>query len=209
MLQRFSFAYCAAAALEASLMKREPLSNHPGTWWAPLRDLRHSSFQWLFMSFIVAIHTCVTFFLNVPGCPTGYLGPGGLHDQAKHVNCTGGAARYVDVLFFGSVHIYQNPTPKKIYDTHVPFDPEGLLGSFTSLFLVFLGVQAGKILLAFPGWQDRLRRFWIWTFILGSLAGLLCNFAKEGGVIPVNKNLWSLSFVLALGSMAFFLFSIM
>ena len=209
VLQRFSFAFCAAAVLEASLMKREPLSNHPGTWWAPIRDIRHSHFQWLFMLFIVSIHTGVTFLLNVPGCPTGYLGPGGLHDQAKNPNCTGGAARYVDVLFFGSQHIYQNPTPKKIYDTHVPFDPEGLLGSFTSLFLVFLGVQAGKILLAFPGWQERMKRFWIWAFILGSLAGLLCDFAKEGGMIPVNKNLWSLSFVLALGSMAYFLFSLM
>ena len=209
VLQRFSFTYCVAALLELGLMKREPLSSHPGTWWAPLRDLCRSPFQWLFMTSVVALHTGLTFLLKVPGCPTGYLGPGGLHDQARHENCTGGAARYVDVQFFGSQHIYQHPTPMKIYDTHVPFDPEGLLGSFTSLFLVFLGVQAGKIILAFPSWQSRVKRFWIWTFVLGSLAGLLCDFSKEAGVIPVNKNLWSLSFILALGSMAFFLFSLM
>ena len=43
-------------------------------------------------------------------------------------NCTGGAARYIDVYVFGSNHIYQNPTPKDIYKTTQPFDPEGLLG---------------------------------------------------------------------------------
>lgn len=39
----------------------------------------------------------------------------------------------------------------------------------------------------------------------GFVAAWLCGFSKDDGVIPVNKNLWSLSFVLALASMAFFL----
>jgi heparan-alpha-glucosaminide N-acetyltransferase len=39
----------------------------------------------------------------------------------------------------------------------------------------------------------------------GLIAGILCNFSKNDGIIPVNKNLWSLSFVLGLASMAFLL----
>lgn len=33
--------------------------------------------------------------------------------------------------------------------------------------------------------------------------GLLCGFSKNGGLIPLNKNLFSLSFALVLSGMAF------
>ena len=42
----------------------------------------------------------------------GYLGPGGLHDNASYINCTGGAAGFIDRDFFGTGHIYKTPTPK-------------------------------------------------------------------------------------------------
>ncbi|CAG2189811.1 HGSNAT [Mytilus edulis] len=37
------------------------------------------------------------------------------------------------------------------------------------------------------------------------LAGILCKFSKNDGWIPINKNLWSLSFVFCLGGFAFLL----
>lgn len=42
----------------------------------------------------------------------GYLGPGGLAEDGKYIDCTGGAAGYIDRVIFGSAHIYQNPTSK-------------------------------------------------------------------------------------------------
>ena len=42
----------------------------------------------------------------------GYLGPGGLSEDGQHMNCTGGAAGYIDRVILGSAHIYQNPTSK-------------------------------------------------------------------------------------------------
>nr|CAD7418218.1 unnamed protein product [Timema cristinae] len=39
----------------------------------------------------------------------------------------------------------------------------------------------------------------------GLLAGCLCNFSRSDGVVPVNKNLWSVSYVLATASLAFML----
>ena len=67
----------------------------------------------------------------------GYIGPGGLdhryyeyhggfyHNTSK---CTGGSARYIDILVFGREHIYNHPTAEAIYYTTEPYDPEGLLG---------------------------------------------------------------------------------
>lgn len=37
-----------------------------------------------------------------------------------------GAAGYVDRVVLGSSHIYQSPTCKEIYDTKIPYDPEGI-----------------------------------------------------------------------------------
>ena len=42
----------------------------------------------------------------------GYLGPGGLSEDSKYFNCTGGAARLVDETILGVGHMYQNPTAK-------------------------------------------------------------------------------------------------
>ena len=45
--------------------------------------------------------------------------------------------------------------------------------------------------------------------VLSIIGGSLCGFSKEDGLIPVNKNLWSLSFILALAGMAFLLLTVM
>lgn len=63
---------------------------------ALLRDLRSTWKQWLVTLILVGIQITLTFCLPVPGCPTGYLGPGGLHNNSSHPNCTGGAATYID-----------------------------------------------------------------------------------------------------------------
>ena len=74
------------------------------------------------------VHTLLVYCLPVPGCETGYVGPGGLHDSARHpAECIGGATGYLDRLLFTKDHIYSNPTPKATYQT-TAFDPEGFLG---------------------------------------------------------------------------------
>ena len=94
------------------------------------------------------VHLLIVFLLPVPGCPTGdtldfeengvldvsslfpgYLGPAGLHDDGKHEpHCIGGATGYIDRLILTDDHVYQNPTPKRVYQTG-PFDPEGVFGT--------------------------------------------------------------------------------
>ena len=67
----------------------------------------------------------------------------------------------------------------------------------------------GKVLLVHKNWKDRVTRWLVWAILCGLVAGALCGFSKNTGVIPINKNLWSISFVMATGSMAFFLLSLM
>ncbi len=36
-----------------------------------------------------------------------------------------GAAGYIDRIILSSSHMFNNPTCKAVYDTQVPYDPEG------------------------------------------------------------------------------------
>lgn len=76
------------------------------------------------MASIVTTHTLITFLLPVPNCSAGYFGPGGKYHYREHyMNCTAGAAGYIDRLIFGN-HLY-NKTNNPIYGKILPYDPEG------------------------------------------------------------------------------------
>ncbi|KAI2657826.1 Heparan-alpha-glucosaminide N-acetyltransferase [Labeo rohita] len=124
--------------------------------------------------------------------------------------------------------------PHVLYHTTEPFDPEGVLGTINSIVMGFLGMQrclqlwtdvcvsgkgqrsfspfdddsapAGKILLFYRKMNKHiLARFLIWALILGISAAILSKCTRDEGFIPVNKNLWSLSFVTCMGCMSFVL----
>nr|CAD7199039.1 unnamed protein product [Timema douglasi] len=203
VLQRIGLSYFIVATLETLLMKREFFFEYGP--WLVLQDVLESWLQWLVILGLVATHTCLTFLLPVEGCPTGYLGPGGSYNYSSHPNCTGGAAGYIDRMVFRNEHLYQKPTCYEIYQTTLPYDPEGLLGTLTSILMVYLGVQAGRITLCYHYAYSRVVRWTSWAVVTGLLAGCLCNFSRSDGVVPVNKNLWSVSYVLATASLAFIL----
>ena len=203
VLQRFAVTYFAVAMLE--IVFKSDAEEITQAWWAPVRDIVDSAAQWLVVIAMISLHTILLFRLEVPGCPKGYLGPGGLHEEGKYVNCTGGATGWIDRYVFGDNHMYGHPTCVRVYQASIPFDPEGLLGYLTASLTVFLGLQAGKIYRTYGHHGQRLRRFGIWSAVCGVAAAILCGGSQNGGWIPVNKNLWSLSFVLALASMAFLL----
>lgn len=156
------------------------------------------------------------------GVQAGYRGPGGLHEwtpTSNNTGCIGGITGYIDRAFFSSPHIYGNPTAKSVYSASA-FDPEGMLGSLASMFQVFLGYQAGftlqvrathqhPMVQVFPGHKDRVARWAGWSILTGGLGALLCGASQEGGWVPINKNLWSLSYVLVTSSFAFALLAML
>ncbi|KAL1139519.1 hypothetical protein AAG570_006502 [Ranatra chinensis] len=159
---------------------------------------------WLIILILLAVHCYFTFFFPVPGCPTGYLGPGGIQYDSKYENCTGGAAGYIDKLLLGYNHLYQKPTSADVYKTEA-FDPEGPLGCLTSIFQVFLGVQAGSILVYHSKWHSRIKRWLIWGTISGIIGIVLCQARQDGGWVPLNKNIWSLPFACVTSCLGFYL----
>ncbi|CAB3994078.1 heparan-alpha-glucosaminide N-acetyltransferase-like [Paramuricea clavata] len=205
VLQRFAFSYFVVASLELFLRHSTELAPQ-SVWWFTIREVIELWKEWVVMFVLVTIYCVLTYAIPVPGCPTGYVGPGGIGEGYPEAeNCTGGMAGYIDSKLFGENHIYGHPTSKKLYLSTVPYDPEGALGAVTSAFLTFLGLQAGKIIVNHADHIERERRLISWGLILGFIATGLCGASKNGGLIPVNKNLWSVSFILTNGSLAFIL----
>ncbi|XP_017753592.1 PREDICTED: heparan-alpha-glucosaminide N-acetyltransferase-like [Eufriesea mexicana] len=186
VLQRFSVGYFVVALLHFILMSKKP-SKVQSPMLRGVQDFLLLLPQWCAILAIVAAHSVITFCLNVPGCPTGYLGPGGLHDNAKYFDCVGGAAGYIDRMILKEPHLYNSAT---VYKSG-PFDPEGILGCLTTIFQIFLGLHAGVIMMTYKDWKERVIRWLAWAAIFGCI-GCILHFTN---VIPVNKKLWSLSFV--------------
>eukprot|EP00605_Chrysophyceae_sp_TOSAG23-4_P002998 GSChrysophyteH1.ASY1.ANO1.3303.1 assembled CDS len=165
--------------------------------WAPIEKppsvLYCYYYEYIVMLTIFFTYLTVCLAANAPGCPTGYAGPGGIGNEGDDTECTGGIHRYIDLQFFGSQHIYMEPTCVQLYQCQ-SYDPEGLLGSLTACIVAYLGLFTGRILLHFPGHSDRLYRWLGAGAVLCFLAGCLCGFSQNEGLVPVNKNLWSASF---------------
>lgn len=206
VLQRLAWTYLAVACLDL-LVARGHLDILPtDAWWSPALDILLYWPAWLCVLLLEVVWLCLTFLLPVPGCPRGYLGPGGIGDMGLYANCTGGAAGYIDRWLLGESHIYQNPSSRVIYATRMPYDPEGVLGSINSILMAFLGLQAGKIILHYRDLhRSIMSRFLVWGLVLGVISAVLTKCSTDQGFIPVNKNLWSLSYVTTLACFAYVL----
>lgn len=209
VLQRLGGCYLFTGIMEV-LLFTHPEQATVEMWggWFMFRDLVQSWLQWSIVFGVASIHTILTYVMKIPDCPRGYLGPGGLADYEAHKDCTGGAAAYIDRIIFSSDHLYRGSSARHVYENSVSHDPEGLLGYLTTILMLELGVAAGRVLLTFDDHKNRIVRMLSWALSSGLVGGVLCNFSKEEGIVPVNKNLWSLSYVLITASFAFVLFSL-
>ncbi|XP_055612390.1 heparan-alpha-glucosaminide N-acetyltransferase [Uranotaenia lowii] len=202
VLQRFGIAYFVVSVIHLycyrdNVQYERPLAKH-------FSDVLRLWTHWLIVLTIVFVYLLIMFLVPAPGCPRGYFGPGGKHMFFQHPNCTGGITGYLDRAILGPRHLYQHPTARYVYDA-LPFDPEGPFGCLPTIFQVFLGLQCGIMLQTFTEPVARIKRLSAWGTLCGLLGGILCGFSKNDGWIPVNKNLWSVSYVLVTASLAFFL----
>jgi len=96
--------------------------------------------------------------------------------------------RYFDMLIFGEAHLYGG--------TGVPFDPEGFLSSLPAVLTTMSGFWLGEYLRKPIDHQEKLSNLsviGIMLFVFGSLMGL---------VEPINKQLWTVSYVIVMAGLA-------
>ncbi|MBK7937961.1 MAG: DUF1624 domain-containing protein [Lewinellaceae bacterium] len=105
---------------------------------------------------------------------------------------TGNAVRHFDLAVLGPDHMWKGKG--------IPFDPEGILSTFPAVVTVLLGWWSGRLM------QQRqaekimaVRDLLIWGSVL-TITALVWNPA-----FPINKSLWTSSFVLYTGGISMIL----
>ncbi|CAK4681605.1 hypothetical protein LEN26_000930 [Aphanomyces euteiches] len=190
VLQSFSFAYFTVS-----------IAIIAGLAWQSSPWIRRGVEAFIVLA-IVLTNLFIVFFLPVEGCPTGYFGPGGNGDGGLYPNCIGGAHLRVDLAIFGEDFMGSGGTAANVYGTYGPWDPEGFLNWLMVAFMAYIGYIVGGIFLNENRWVRK-------TLVLVSIGAVLAliglglaGFKINGGWIPINKNLWSLSFVLTVSGLA-------
>jgi predicted acyltransferase len=105
--------------------------------------------------------------IPVPGIGAGDLSP------------TNNLAAYIDNALLTTRHMWQ----------HRAWDPEGLLSSIPAICTVLIGTFIGEWMLAEGTWQSKVKRL-----VLAGVAGISVGEAWNL-VFPINKNLWTSSYV--------------
>lgn len=204
VLQRFGIAYLIVSLIHVAFITNS--FNAETRVQQLFYDIIMIWKQWAIILVLLLFHIIIIFGIASPDCKRGYLGPGGIQNYPENVNCTGGIIGFIDRTILGESHLYQKAKIRTVYDA-TAFDPEGLFGCILTCLQVFLGVQCGVTLLVYPTAKERLRRWTVWGLGLAAITAVLTLFSVDNGIIPINKNLWSLSYVTSTASLAFLLLS--
>ncbi|MDB5021449.1 MAG: hypothetical protein JWQ28_2576, partial [Pedobacter sp.] len=103
-------------------------------------------------------------------------------NPADPLSMLGNAGTYLDKAILGDNHMYNGEG--------VPFDPEGILSTLPAIVNVVIGYLTGLFIQKKGKGYETIAKLFFWGCILVLLA--LCWNA----VFPINKKLWSSSFVL-------------
>ncbi len=94
----------------------------------------------------------------------------------------------VDRAVLGAKHMYKDFDAQ---GNRIAFDPEGLLSSLPSIAHVLIGFLFGKLIIDHKDNHKRVEKIMIWGTVL-AFSGLLLQYGA-----PINKKIWSPTFVLA------------
>ena len=129
---------------------------------------------WLFAGALIGYWAIMT-LIPVPG--VGYA----------NLNPATNLGAWIDVHVFGTNHLW---TDSKVWD------PEGILGTLPAIGTALFGIRVGTWLKSDKDAATKV----IWMFIYGMLAILIALFWDL--FFPINKKLWTSSFVLYTGGLA-------
>ncbi|GMJ12082.1 hypothetical protein like AT5G27730 [Hibiscus trionum] len=211
ILQRIALVYFIVALIETLTTKLRPTVLKPGY------SSIFTAYRWQWLGGFVAfvIYMVTTYSLYVPDWSfdvktddetTRYTVKCGMRG---HLGPACNAVGYVDREVWGINHLYAYPVWQRLKACtrsspsagplredapswcQAPFEPEGLLSSISAILSGTIGIHYGHVLIHFKGHSERLKQ-WV-SMALGLLiVAIILHFTDA---IPINKQLYSFSYV--------------
>ncbi|KAF9621436.1 hypothetical protein IFM89_021475 [Coptis chinensis] len=200
ILQRIALSYLVVAILEISTKDGQAKDLLPG--WQPV--LRQYHWHWLAGTCVLVVYLSVIYGAYVPRLALYCL----QHLKALIMGrlliaCS--SPKVVQVCTESSP--YEGPFRKDAASwCQAPFEPEGLLSSISAILTTIIGVHFGHVLVHIkvdPDHSDRLKHWGFMGFFL-LLLGIILHFTNA---IPLNKQLYSFSYVCLTAGAAAWVFS--
>ncbi|KAJ0693052.1 putative heparan-alpha-glucosaminide N-acetyltransferase [Helianthus annuus] len=217
ILQRIAIGYVVAAVCEIWL---------PRQTWKKEAFLRNYIWHWCAVFFLCTIYIGLTYGQYVADWQfndlytfSSLVSENGTTIHTVKCSVRGdlgpacNAAGMIDRFILGIDHLYQKPVYRNMKECNIskdgklseaspswcyaPFEPEGILSSLTASVACIIGLQYGHILTELQGHKDRLCN---WSFmsvlflVIGSILALLG--------IPINKSLYTISYMLVTSAAA-------
>ena len=95
----------------------------------------------------------------------------------------------IDNAVLGSNHMYHGLAVWKVLENSA-FDPEGFVSTLPAIAHVLIGVVCGHMLMSIKDNDERVKNL----FIIGAILMMIGGLLSYG--LPINKNIWSPTFVL-------------
>ncbi|POO01767.1 hypothetical protein TorRG33x02_025440 [Trema orientale] len=209
--QRIALVYLVVALIETFTTKRRPTVIDSG----PTSIFTAYKWQWVggFVAFLIYMIT--TFSLYVPDWSFVLHNDDGAERYTVKCGMRGhfgpacNAVGHVDRQVWGVNHLYSQPVWSRLKACTLsspsegplregapawclaPFEPEGLLSSVLAILSGTIGIHYGHVLIHFKGHSERLKQWLSMGFGL-LIIGIILHFTDA---IPINKQLYSFSYV--------------
>ncbi|XP_057962815.1 uncharacterized protein LOC131154213 isoform X2 [Malania oleifera] len=226
ILQRIALAYLVVSLVEILTKKAEAKDLSPG--WFLIFKLH--CWHWLVGACILIVYLAVIYGTYVPNWQftvhnTDSADFGKVFTVACNVRgkldppCN--AVGYIDREVLGINHIYQHPAWKRskvctVNSPHAgpfrndapswcqaPFEPEGIISSLSSILSTIIGVHFGHVLIHLKVHSNRLKH-WVVMGLALLILGIILHFTDA---IPLNKQLYTFSYVCVTSGSAALVFS--
>ncbi|KAJ9695334.1 hypothetical protein PVL29_010692 [Vitis rotundifolia] len=211
ILQRIAVVYFVVALIETLTTKLRPTVIDSGHFSI------FSAYKWQWIGGFVAflIYMITTYALYVPDWSFAidqdheakrYIVKCGMRG---HLGPACNAVGYVDRQVWGINHLYSQPVWTRLKACtlsspssgpfredapswcYAPFEPEGLLSTISAILSGTIGIHYGHVLIHFKGHAERLKQ-WVSMGIVLLIVAIILHFTDA---IPINKQLYSFSYV--------------
>ncbi|KAL9233314.1 hypothetical protein vseg_008332 [Gypsophila vaccaria] len=226
ILQRIALAYLVVSLLEIATKTLHTRNQSLGRF----SIFKLYFWQWVLGACVLIVYLSVLYGVRVPDWQFSVQDPSS-PDFGKHFTVICGvrgklnppcnAVGFVDRQILGINHLYHHPawrrskacTENSPYEgpllenaplwCHAPFEPEGILSSISAILSTTFGVHYGHVLIHIKDHAGRLKH-WVSLGLVLLIFGIVFHFTNA---IPLNKQLYSLSYVCVTSGAAALVFS--